>query len=107
MNKKERKKKIFDEIRAEQPRYDETTRLLEERLARARNQPPEAGGNRGERGVRPVIDIGATATSKKQRKQKIFEEMRADQARYDETTRLLRERIERLRDLQERRRDSS
>jgi hypothetical protein len=33
MDKKTRKKKIFDAIRAEQARYDETTRLLEERIA--------------------------------------------------------------------------
>jgi hypothetical protein len=33
MDKKARKKKIFDEIRADQARYDATTRLLEERIA--------------------------------------------------------------------------
>jgi hypothetical protein len=33
MDKKTRKKKIFDAIRAEQPRYDATTRLLQERIA--------------------------------------------------------------------------
>jgi hypothetical protein len=33
MDKKTRKQKIFDAIRAEQARYDETTRLLEERIA--------------------------------------------------------------------------
>ena len=33
MDKKARKKKIFEEMRANQARYDETTRLLEERIA--------------------------------------------------------------------------
>ena len=34
MNKKDRKRKIFEEMRADQPRYDEVTRLLKERVAR-------------------------------------------------------------------------
>ena len=33
MDKKTRKQKIYEAIRAEQARYDETTRLLEERIA--------------------------------------------------------------------------
>jgi hypothetical protein len=46
--------------------------------------------------------------SKKETRKRIREEMRADQARYDEVTRRLKERIERgLRDVQERRRESS
>ena len=45
--------------------------------------------------------------SKKDLKRKIREEMRADQARYDETTRRLKERIERGREQAHERRDSS
>ena len=33
MDKKTRKQKIYEAIRAEQARYEETTRLLEERIA--------------------------------------------------------------------------
>lgn len=36
MNKRERKKKIFEEIRADQPRYDDLTRRLKEAIERAR-----------------------------------------------------------------------
>jgi hypothetical protein len=36
MNRKERKKKIYEELRADQPRYDDLTRRLEARLLQRR-----------------------------------------------------------------------
>jgi hypothetical protein len=38
MKKKERKKKIFEELRAEQPQFDDLTRRLRERLEQHRRQ---------------------------------------------------------------------
>ena len=35
MTKKEKRKRIFDEVRADQVRYDDLTRRLTERIARA------------------------------------------------------------------------
>lgn len=36
MNKKERKKKIYEQLRADQPRFDDLTRRLEERIRHRR-----------------------------------------------------------------------
>lgn len=38
MTKKEKRKRIFDEVRADRVRYDDLTRRLKERIARDRSQ---------------------------------------------------------------------
>jgi hypothetical protein len=88
MASKETKKRIREERLADQARYDEVTRRLEERIERGTAKRDDQQEPRRESSRR-------TSMASKETRKKIREEVLADQARYDEVTRRLEERIER------------